>query len=79
MTHLSDHITDGQKQQLNALADIVIDSKHRAGRIMDILSDFLLDDEQQQILGLAPWNIYFLSAVILISEESCEPKKMEQQ
>ncbi|MCG8687400.1 MAG: ATP-binding protein [Desulfobacterales bacterium] len=78
MTHLSDHLTDDQKQQLNALANIFKDSKHRADRIIGILSDFLLDDEQQQILGLTPWNIYFLSAGSFMSEES-SPEKMAQQ
>ncbi len=31
-------------------------------RIIDYLGTWLLDDEQQQILGLNPWNVYFLWA-----------------
>ncbi|MCG8642774.1 MAG: ATP-binding protein [Desulfobacterales bacterium] len=31
-------------------------------RLLDMLADWLLDEEQKLFLGLAPWNIYFLNA-----------------
>lgn len=34
----------------------------RGNRITDALGRWLLDDEQQQFLGLNPWNIFFLFA-----------------
>ncbi|MCP4022898.1 MAG: hypothetical protein GY729_13740 [Desulfobacteraceae bacterium] len=37
-------------------------------RIVDTLDRFLLDDEQQQVLGLNPWNIFFLCAAVHLFE-----------
>jgi len=66
VTPLSDHLTADQRYQLKALA--VPDS--RTLRLIDPLRQYLLDDEQQQILCLNSWNTYFLHAVGLLTAES---------
>jgi len=43
-------------------------SAGRGRRILDLLDGWLLDDEQREVLGLNPWNIYFLQAAAYLYE-----------
>lgn len=53
-------------------------SGRRGHRIMDILKSFLLDDEQWQILGLNPWNLYFLEAASHLFEVCKLPGRLDE-
>ena len=62
MSSFTDLLSETQQQHLEAL-QAELEQKHpdsRGGRLITILGEWLLDDEQHAVLGLNSWNLYFL-------------------
>lgn len=72
MTMLFNDLPNELKQRLEALKSATIKNtpEVRGERITNSLDQWLLDDEQKQLLSLNPWNIFFLGAAAYLFEVS---------
>lgn len=64
MHRLLDKLTPQTRASLDRLISklSVTSAGERGQQIFDCLDSWLLDDEQREVLGLHPWNVYFLYA-----------------
>ncbi|MCG8633528.1 MAG: ATP-binding protein [Desulfobacterales bacterium] len=65
MNTLLNHLTDEAVKELDRFGSKKGSPGNRAFRLLE---EVILDDEQQQTLGLRPWNIFFLRAATLLME-----------
>lgn len=75
---LLNHLPAEQKGCLGSLVSALceITPEPPGDRTIDLLYRFLLDNEQQTVLGLDPWNLFFLEAAAHLIEAHNTPEHM---
>ena len=74
MNHLPTEQQECLGSLLSALGEIIPDPP--GDRTINLLYRFLLDNEQQKVLGLDPWNLFFLDAAAHLVETHNTPEHM---